>query len=147
MKAEKAAYDEVRTTLLFGLFALKIPPDSTANYGSITRAHLSLPVNTIQSSRDYWGKSLNCISVFQVRVRELIRGSAAVNLISNITVSKQYPRCVLMSAPSSQPSESTFHDPKTSFAAQRASSMICVSAIKGHGNQHVHLATISSHWL
>ena len=57
MKA-KAAYDEVRTTLLLGLFALKIPPDSMGNFGSITRTHLSLAVNAIQSSRDYWGKKL-----------------------------------------------------------------------------------------
>lgn len=46
-----------RIPLLFGLFALKIPPASTGNYGSITRTHLSLPVNTVQASRDYWGKN------------------------------------------------------------------------------------------
>lgn len=85
MKA-KAAYDEVRITLLFMLFALKIPLEYRGNFGSITRAHLSLPVNTRQSSRDYWVKSWYSISVFQVRVRDLIRESAAVNLISNITV-------------------------------------------------------------
>ena len=27
------------------------------NHSSITRIHLSLPVNTIQTSRDYWGKN------------------------------------------------------------------------------------------
>ena len=36
-----------RIPLLFGLFALKIPPDSTGNYGSIIRTHLSLLVNIV----------------------------------------------------------------------------------------------------
>ena len=46
-----------RIPLLLRHFALKILPDSTENYGSITRTHLSLPENTTQTSRDYWGKS------------------------------------------------------------------------------------------
>lgn len=44
-----------RVPPLLGLFALKIPPDSTGNYCiNIVRTHSSLPMNTIQSSRDYW---------------------------------------------------------------------------------------------
>lgn len=43
---------------------------------------------------------------------------------NDFLLSKQYPRCVLMSASSSQPSESTFHDLKTGFVAQKASSIV-----------------------
>ena len=31
--------------------------DSTGNYNSITMIDLSLPMETIQSSRDYWSKN------------------------------------------------------------------------------------------